>query len=197
MEDKQYEDLYGKIDKTATSIIFVNSDNPEITKNIIESQYGKALSVYSMNSKLSGYISTVGAIKKIVFILDIFLFIIGFCAIFGITLICTDSRKNECGSLLLLGKTKAFVWGLFTLEQVMICLLSVVTSVIITLCIKSLFIVNIESLVNAPVMNSTLSVVTNSLIIMAIDLIIVLISTGIAIYKLYKVDPCELIKESA
>ena len=197
MEDKQYEDLYGKIDKTATSIIFVNSDNPEVTKNIIVSQYGKDLSVYSMNSKISGYISTVGAIKKLVTILDIFLFVIGFFAVFGITLICTDSRKNECGSLFLLGKTKAFVWRLFTLEQVIVCIISVLISVVITMAIKGLFIISIENLVNAPIMNSTLSVFTNSLLILAIDLIIVLISTGIAIYKLYKVDSCELIKESA
>lgn len=197
MEDKQYEDLYGKIDKTATSIIFVNSDNPEITKNIIESQYGKALSVYSMNSKLSGYISTVGAIKKLIIVLDVFLFVVGFCAIFGLTLICTDSRKNECGSLLLLGKTKAFVWRVFSLEQVIVCLVAVATSIIITLCVKGLFIVSIENLVNAPIMNSTLSVFTNSTIILGIDLIIGLLSTGIAVYKLYKIEPCELIKESA
>lgn len=197
MEDKQYEDLYGKIDKTATSIIFVNSDNPEITKNIIESQYGKYLSVYSMNSKISGYISTVGAIKKLIIVLDVFLFVVGFCAIFGLTLICTDSRKNECGSLLLLGKTKAFVWRVFTLEQVIVCLVAVATSIIITLCVKGLFIVSIENLVNAPIMNSTLSVFTNSTIILGIDLIIVLLSTGIAVYKLYKIEPCELIKESA
>ena len=197
MEDKQYEDLYGKIDKTATSIIFVNSDNPEITKNIIESQYGKALSVYSMNSKISGYISTVGAIKKLIIVLDVFLFVVGFCAIFGLTLICTDSRKNECGSLLLLGKTKAFVWRVFSLEQVIVCLVAVATSIIITLCVKGLFIVSIENLVNAPIMNSTLSVFTNSTIILGIDLIIGLLSTGIAVYKLYKIEPCELIKESA
>ena len=197
MEDKQYEDLYGKIDKTATSIIFVNSDNPEITKNIIESQYGKNLSVYSMNSKISGYISTVGAIKKLIIVLDVFLFVVGFCAIFGITLICTDSRKNECGSLLLLGKSKAFVWRVFTLEQIIVCLVAVATSIIITLCVKGLFIVSIENLVNAPIMNSTLSVFTNSAIILGSDLIIGLISTGIAIYKLYKIEPCELIKESA
>ena len=197
MEDKQYEDLYGKIDKTATSIIFVNSDNPEITKNIIESQYGKCLSVYSMNSKISGYISTVGAIKKLIIVLDVFLFVVGFCAIFGLTLICTDSRKNECGSLLLLGKTKAFVWRVFSLEQVIVCLVAVATSIIITLCVKGLFIVSIENLVNAPIMNSTLSVFTNSTIILGIDLIIGLLSTGIAVYKLYKIEPCELIKESA
>lgn len=197
MEDKQYEDLYGKIDKTATSIVFVNSDNPEITKNIIESKYGKYLSVYSMNSKISGYISTVGAIKKLIIVLDVFLFVVGFCAIFGLTLICTDSRKNECGSLLLLGKTKAFVWRVFSLEQVIVCLVAVATSIIITLCVKGLFIVSIENLVNAPIMNSTLSVFTNSTIILGIDLIIGLLSTGIAVYKLYKIEPYELIKESA
>ena len=46
-------------------------------------------------------------------------------------------------------------------------------------------------------MNSTLSVFTNSTIILGIDLIIGLLSTGIAVYKLYKIEPCELIKESA
>lgn len=197
MEDKQYEELYGSVDKNATSIIFVNTDDPEISKNIIESQYGKDLSVYSMNHKISGYISTVSTIKKLVYILDIFLFVIGFCAICGITLICTDSRRNECGALLLLGKTKGFVWRVFTLEQVIVCVLSVAISVIITMAVKGLFTLSIENLVNAPIVNSTSSVLINSLTILGLDLIIVLISTGIAVYKLYKIDPCKLIKESA
>lgn len=197
MKDKQYSDLYGNIGENTTSIIFINSDNPEITKNIIESQFGKELSVYSMNSKISSYISTVGAIKKIIILLDIFLFIVGFCSIFGITLICTDSRKNEFGALLLLGKTKAFAWRIFTLEQIIIGLIAVIFSVIITLGIKNLFIISIENLVNAPIVNSSISILVNSVLILGIDLLIVLISTAIAVYKLCKIDSCELIKESA
>lgn len=196
ISDKTYEELFKDVTRDTTSIIFVNSDNIEVTKNIIESNFYNELSVYSLNDKFENFIKTVGIIKKIVNIINIFLILISSLSVFTIAAIATNNRKNEFGSLLLIGKNKLYIAKTFICEQLLVCLFAGVISVISILVIKLLFTNYLELFITTAIINDTKNIIFTGLFLIGLNVIIAVGSVLLSIINLCKISPSELIKES-
>lgn len=197
MTDDRYCDLFSGTASDSTSMIFINSDNPNVTQNIIFSRYGTELSVYVTDQKLISYTNQINAIKKVIFIADAFVLIISILSVITITTISTQNRKNEFGSMLTIGITKRRIVGIFFSEQAFITIGAMMSSIIIfgfgTIFFKTTF----EHYLGCPIgiaPNIVIFIIAGVIFLM--NLILTFLSIGIGVGKLCMSEPSELIKES-
>lgn len=197
MNDAQYSDLFDSITDNTTSVIFINSDDINTTKNIIESTYYHELSIYSLNNKYAEFMKDINTIKQVVRIICIFLVVISYLSLFAIAAIATDSRRNEVGSLLLIGKTKTFIGELFIREQLTVCLGAEGLAVVLLLILKGLFTSIMETILEVAFISNVQTVMIYIILLTLLNIVMSIGSVIFSVIHICKSNPAELIKESS
>lgn len=197
MNDIQYSDLFDGITDNTTSVIFINSDDINTTKNIIESTYYHELSVYSLNNKYAEFMKDINTIKQVVRIICIFLVVISYLSLFAIAAIAIDSRRNEVGSLLLIGKTKTFIGELFIREQLTVCLGAEGLAVVLLLILKGLFTSMMETILEVAFISNIQTVMIYIILLTLLNIVMSIGSVIFSVIHICKSSPAELIKESS
>lgn len=197
MNDVQYNDLFAGITDNMTSVIFINSDDINTTKNIIESTYYHELSIYSLNNKYAEFMKDINTIKQVVRSICIFLVVISYLSLFAIAAIATDSRRNEVGSLLLIGKTKTFIGELFIREQLTVCLGAEGLAVTLLLILKGLFTNMMEAILEVSFISNVQTVMLYIILLTLLNTVMSIGSVIFSVIHICKSSPAELIKESS
>lgn len=197
MNDIQYSDLFDGITDNTTSVIFINSDDINTTKNIIESKYYHELSIYSLNNKYAEFMKDINTVKQVVRIICIFLVVISYLSLFAIAAIATDSRRNEVGSLLLIGKTKTFIGKLFIREQLTVCLGAEGLAVVLLLILKGLFTSMMETILEVAFISNIQTVMIYIILLTLLNIVMSIGSVIFSVIHICKSSPAELIKESS
>lgn len=178
------------------SMLFISSDNPKITNNILKSILGNSVSVYAVDKKISEYVGSVGLIDKIITILTIFLIIIGFISLSALSITGTALRKNEVGCYLLIGMNKKKIYRLFIAEQMLVVLMGTFIAIIISVLCTTNFSMWIEKLLNLPLSIDMGTVFLISISLLMGSILIAVFSAMIGVSTVLKHKPCDLIKEN-
>lgn len=197
MEDERYRDGYFPDWKDGDiSMLFISSDNPKVTNNIIKSVLGNEVTVYAVDKKISEYTGSVGIIDKITAVLTVFLIIIGFISLSALSVTGTALRKNEVGCYLVIGMDKKRIYRLFISEQVIVVLSGTFLAILLSVLCTTDFGTWIEQLLNLPMSIDTDIIFLISILIMSGSLLIAVFSAMIGVSVVLRDSPCDLIKEN-
>ena len=195
MADERYADIFEGYSSEDNSAIFVSSDNPKVTENIIKSRFGNKVDVFVADKKISEYTGRISAIKTVLKIATLVISILSYLAVIAIVSVQTAFRGREAGAYLLSKKTKAFVIALWSTELIVTALLASAISAGVYFWLFSVFKNMLELSLRTPVSMS----VENTLVTLLAMIIWLSIFSVFSVLSssawLFNKAPGELIKE--
>lgn len=194
MHDPSYADYFnGRTPDEVTSMVFISSDAPQATYNLIRSNH-RELTVYLTDRKISEYTARTSSFSDIAVVMNILLIAIGTASLTALSCMSTEVRKNEIGTMIAMGVTRNQVRCLMTLEQLtfmgLAYIISLVPAVLLALFMSSF----ISSSVGIPFDFSWKAAVAAGAVLLAVDLAVCIFSAGYGLRKVLKVPSSELIK---
>ena len=195
MADKRYAGIFEGYSSEDSSAIFVNSDNPKVTENIIKSRFGNKVDVYVSDKKISEYTLRISAIKTVLKIATLVISALSYLAVIAIVSVQTAFRGREAGAYLLSKKTRAFVITLWSTELVVTTTLASAISAGVYFWLFSVFKntleLNLRTPVSMPVEHTLVTLLAMIIWLSIFSVFSVLSSSA----WLFNKAPGELIKE--
>ncbi len=193
INDPNYSDIFSDFTDTSVSMIFIKSFNPKLTNNVIKSKYGDIASVYVPDKKIADYTKSLFVLQKSLNVINISLIIVGILSLLSITSISVETRRNEFGSVMLLGYKVKHCYLYFTVEHLIVTFTAWLVSILSLILIKPIIGQSISKTLDVPMVNTK---DLTPLIMLGFMTLAVIISTFLSILKITKTDPATLIKEA-
>lgn len=196
INDPMYKDKYfSAFSDNSTSMIFIRTSDAKLTNNVIKSVYGNKVSIYVPDKKIADYTKSMGILSNTVKLMNAALVIVGVFAILCITLISTETRRNEYGSLILLGFKPVCCYLNFVTEYVIISVIASACATIMHFIANAMWIDQISQALSIPVLN--VNAVPAILATAIITMIINALASAISLIKISMTSPSVLIKEAS
>ncbi len=195
--DPFYEKLFGDFGEGDYSTLFLNAEDPKTMSNILKSQFGDKITVYATDKRISEYTGTVTLMQGFVWIVNILLVALNALAIFAITGIATQSRKNEIGSMVTIGCPPKQILSIIMGEQTTVVFFATVAAAIAAAALNILFGPMIEVQLKMPL--SAVPIPKQMLIILGllfVNTVIAGVSAFVSVRNVCREAPAELIKEA-
>ena len=195
-DDPKYKHTYfDDFTDNSISMIFIKTDDPHLTNDVIKSRFGKKVSVYVPDKKIADYTRSMLILSKSIGLLNVSLMIVGILSILCITLVSTETRRNEFGSMILMGYKPMHCFAYFTSEHVIVTTFASMCALIIHLLTNNLSTLYISRLFNVPVIKGNQWALI--VIVFVLTVIFTMSATTISTMKMNETSPAKLIKEAA
>ena len=201
MQNPKYNQYFKRNENgyNTISMIFINSSNPEATRDVIRSKYYyDDIEIYSTNAKLSDYTMSVDSSKIFTYALNILILIISALSLITINTLATSNRKNEVGSMLNVGFSKFYIAMIFMFESLLISIMASLSAVITFEILFTLFNTWIGEIFVSPMINPSINdIMATTKLLLILSTLLTVMSMVIAFAHIYKKSPSELIKEAS
>ncbi len=151
MADKRYADIFEGYFKEDNSAIFVSSDNPKVTENIIKSRFGNKVDVFVADKRVSEYTGRISAVKVVLNVAVAIINGLSVLSVLAITSVQTIFRGREAGAYLIARKSKGYVVALWSTELALVTTAATIISSGIFLWVFSAFKNSIEIALKTPI----------------------------------------------
>lgn len=196
MSDPEYKDEYfSAFFDNSTSMIFVRTSDAKLTNNVIKSMYGDKVSIYVPDKKIADYTKSMMILSGAISFMNIALVAVGVFAVFCITLISTETRRNEYGSLILLGFKPVRCYLSFVTEHVIIGLCASLCATVMYSMANALWLERISETLSVPVLNT--NAFPMILVTITVTAAISASASAISLIKISMTSPSVLIKEAS
>lgn len=188
-----YDDAYKITNAKDISAIFISSEDPTLTRNVLNNRFGKNASIYLTDHKIAEYTKTVTSVNIVSNVITIMLIVSSVLAITTIMTLMFLNRRNETGVLILSGFSKCDIHKLFLEESIAVISVSCVLGAIIFYMMRTINGPYLEKLLHCPINDVNCAPVIISLFVSCAIFVEIIIR--VILHSFYKQDACTLIKE--
>ena len=151
MADERYADIFKGYSKEDNSAVFVSSDNPKVTENILKSRFGNKMDVFVADKRVSEYTGRISAVKVVLNVAVAIINGLSVLSVLAITSVQTVFRGREAGAYLIAKKSKGYVVALWSTELALVTTAATIISSGIFLWVFGAFKNSIEIALKTPI----------------------------------------------